>query len=131
MNEDISNLPEYREATIRTRKMFGELPLPKDRDNPTFPSSMVARWGYVYWREMEDGTLYGVLPMGYGKGRICGDLDHLGYAEFWCFENLLKAIEALRSWNPEKRAEVEGWVRHYPTRRMRIGGDPETEHLHR
>ena len=125
----ITDLKEYQNATRLTRSIHGEIPLPDARENPRISDQIIAEWGYVYWRELDDGTVYGILPMTFGKGRVCADLDPFGYAEFWCFDNLLDAIEALRSWNPETSDEVEGWMRHFPSHRRRIGGDPSTEHI--
>jgi hypothetical protein len=126
---DITQSKEYQAATCVTQSIFGDLPVPPPRRNPRYTDQQILLWGYVFWRELEDGTVLGVLPMTFGRGRICGGLDPLGYAEYWTYEHLPDAIAALKAWEPDNAPEKEGWVYHFPTRRRRIDGDPSTEHV--
>ncbi len=86
-------------------------------------------WGYVNWRIFDDGTIYAVMPMLLGNGRIVVDVDAYGSADFYCYDGVLTAIEALWAWNPDFQDEPSGWKRHYATGRRRPGGDPAKEFI--
>ncbi|MFK4132332.1 hypothetical protein ACI2KR_08565 [Pseudomonas luteola] len=98
-------------------------------NDPALNNEFLAKCGYVYWKDFGDHGIYGVMPTSFGKGRVCGDLDFGGYKEFWCFETLNGAIEALHGWDHNNSPEVEGWIRHVPSHRRRPNGDASLEHV--
>lgn len=85
--------------------------------------------GYVAWRALEDGEYLGVLPMTFGKGRLCAGLTHSGYEEGWCYESLLDAIAEMHRWTPGQEAEPSGWMRHPTSGRRRPDGDASKEYV--
>lgn len=129
----VSDLPEYRNAMLMLQQkgVEGAFPEPEERAGDVgYSDQQLLDWGYVYWRELPDGALYGVLSLSFGKGRICKDLCEDGYTDYWSFDNALDAAVALRDWTQSTQIEPEGWTMHHPSNRRRIKGDPSTEHIH-
>jgi hypothetical protein len=86
--------------------------------------------GYVAVRQVGDDWL-GVLPMTFGKGRLCSGLSFGGHEDLWCFESLQEALVAMYRWDPETEEEPTGWFRHPLTGRRRPQGDPFQEFVMR
>jgi hypothetical protein len=86
--------------------------------------------GYVAVRQVGDEWL-GVLPMTFGKGRLCSGLSFCGHEDLWCYESLPEALAAMHAWNPENEEEPTGWFRHPITGRRRPNGDSLQEYVAR
>jgi len=82
--------------------------------------------GYVAVRQVDDDWL-GVMPMTFGKGRICSGMNEMGYEDCWCYESVGQAVTAMNAWDPAKDKEPQGWMRHPYSGRRREGGDPANE----
>lgn len=87
-------------------------------------------FGYIAWRLLDCGSWVGVLPMTFGKGRLCIDLDYFGYADGYCYSSVKGAIEAMNTLDPQLEREPEGWMRHPSSGRRREGGDPTKEEVY-
>lgn len=98
-------------------------------NNYVFTDEQLRGMGYVFWRQFPDGEWAAVVPMTYGKGRICYQLNPAGYEDGWCYETIGQAITGLEAWDPEKDPEPTGWFRHPFTGRRREGGDPAKEYV--
>lgn len=85
-------------------------------------------FGYVAVRQVGDQWL-GVLPMTFGKGRLCAGLSWTGHEDMWCYETLVGALEAMQGWNPDDMDEPSGWFRHPVTGRRRPDGNPANEYI--
>jgi hypothetical protein len=83
--------------------------------------------GYVAWRQFETGEWAAVMPMTFGKGRICFDLSPSGYEDMWCFESLGAAVDALQAWDLAHDTEPSGWFRHPLSGRRRPNGNAGEE----
>lgn len=94
-----------------------------------FTEEQLAAWGYVYSRKLANGDWAGIMPMTFGKGRLCTGLNHGGYEDGWCYEVLMDAVMALANWDTEDAAEPEGWFRHPFTGRRRPDGDKSREYV--
>ncbi|MDU8352919.1 hypothetical protein RYA05_13740 [Pseudomonas syringae pv. actinidiae] len=128
----LADLPQYKDAmeTLQQQGIADILPIPEDRAKTAKYSDLtLLSWGYVYWRELQDGALYAVLPLSFGKGRVCKDLCKEGYTDFWSYDSVLGAIHALKDWEPMNHSEISGWTQHHPSNRRRVKGDPSTEHV--
>jgi hypothetical protein len=93
-----------------------------------FTDEQLRDWGYVAWRQV-DGLWLGVLPMTFGKGRLCADLNLTGFEDAWCYESLGQAVEAMLRWDPAVSDEPAGWFRHPYSGRRRPSGDVSKEHV--
>lgn len=85
------------------------------------------KMGYVAWRELPDGEWLGIVPMTFGKGRLCSGISHSGYEDAWCFPSLESAMLAMYKWGLPGHEEPQGWTRHPLSGRRREGGDPDKE----
>lgn len=97
--------------------------------NVHFTDDQLRRMGYVAWRQLDDGTWIGIVPMTFGKGRLCYDLGPAGYDHGYCYESLAGAIEGMTSFDPATMAEPFGWFRDLNNGRRRPGGDPAQEYI--
>lgn len=81
-------------------------------------------------RELPDGRVLSVLPMTFGKGRLCvqAHVFSLCYEDVWCYPSVPAAIAAMEAWDGE--GEPTGWHRHPATGRRRPEGDPAKEYVH-
>lgn len=101
-----------------------------DMQDTLFDEAYFLEQGYVAVRQAGDEWL-GVLPMPFGKGRLCSGLSFSGHENLWCYESLPEAIAAMNTWNPEEAEEPAGWFRHPLTGRRRPDGDPLKEFVQR
>lgn len=92
-----------------------------------YTEELIRSHGYVAWREIEPGEYLGVLPMTFGKGRLCTGLTVVGYELGYCYESLSAAIVAMHAFRPQEMAEPDGWFREVTSGRRREGGDPAKE----
>lgn len=79
-------------------------------------------------RILPDGRQAEVIPMTYGKARLCvGPADDAVYDDGWCYVSPTAAVLALRIWTGA--GEPVGWMRHPTSGRRRPGGDPTVEYV--
>lgn len=87
----------------------------------------------LYTRELDDGREISVLPMTFGKARICigpaPAISH-GYDDGWCYSSHFIAIAAAAAWDGEGDPP-DGWHRHIGSGRRREEGDPAREYVSR
>lgn len=88
---------------------------------------MLIEWGYVAWRYLDDGEVMGIMPMTFGKGRVCSGLSTSGYEDCWCFPSIEDALIGMNGYNPETDDEPTGWHRHPMSGRRREDCDPTKE----
>lgn len=55
--------------------------------------------------------------------------DDVGYDDRWCYQDLVLALAALRTWNPGEEPEPTGWHRHPNSGRRRPNGNPAKEYV--
>lgn len=88
--------------------------------------------GYWIERTLPDGQLAGVGPQLFGAAHIvrapAKDWNDEGaWAEQWMYSSVPGALTAFAEW--EGTGEPEHWIRHKPSNRRRIDGDPEKEFI--
>lgn len=111
---------------IKTRHPWIPYPPEMEGRGPMTDRELI-EMGYIFWM-MKGDELYGVIEATFGKGRVCKNLDYFGSEDFYCYESLKVAIEALSNWDPETCSEIQGWFRNFSTSRRRTDGDPEKEY---
>lgn len=89
----------------------------------------IKSWGYVAWRWLPDGELIGVVPMAFGNGRLCRDLNPFGCGDGYCYDGVLRAVHYMNVFDPEKESEPDGWKRHIQSGRRRPDGDKTKEYV--
>jgi len=91
----------------------------------------VLHMGYVVAKQLPDGTWIAVVPMSFGKGRLCSAISWSGYEDGWCYEKLEQAVVAMFEWDPDDTEEPDGWIRHISTGRRRPDGRASSEFVMR
>lgn len=87
----------------------------------------VLNMGYVYARLLSNGDWAGILPMTFGKGRLCSGINNGGHEDAWCYSSIERAILALDDWDTAIDDEPFGWMRHPTSGRRRENGLRENE----
>lgn len=82
--------------------------------------------GALYCRFIEDDREIAVMPMTFGKARLCIGNRYVGFEDGYCYANPVNALAAAALWSGEGDP-IEGWHRHLGTGRRRKDGDPEQE----
>lgn len=83
-----------------------------------------------YERVLDSGMRIQVVPMTFGKARLCiGPDQALWYDDGWCYDNPVIAIAQAITWDPEKDKEPDFWMRHIKTGRRRPDGDHSKEYV--
>lgn len=83
--------------------------------------------GYFARKTLPDGRIAALATMLYTTRLLWfhpGDQPR----EFWCYPHLVEAVAAFYVWDGEGDP-ADGWVKHHPSHRRRIDGDPATERI--
>ena len=87
-------------------------------------------YGLLASRSLPDARMLGVEPLTYGAARLCiGPENGQWWEDFWDYGTAAEALVAFRKWDPAQAAEPSGWVRHAPSGRRRLRGDPANEEV--
>jgi hypothetical protein len=81
----------------------------------------------LYHRFVDDDYEVTVIPMTYGKARLCyGPRGAPYYDNGFCYADPARAIEAAKVWDGQGDP-LDGWHRNPQTGRRRPNGDPTKE----
>lgn len=88
------------------------------------------RNGYLITMQAESGLVASLVATVVGGGQIViGGPE--GVTGRYSYADLGDALIAFMRWDTEHRlaGEPEGWIRHQPSNRRRVGGDPDQEYV--
>lgn len=99
----------------------------KSENHELITAEDVARMGYDYAHQLEDGTWLAVARMTFGKGRLFFKLDYIGFECCYCYKTVDEAVAAMLAFDPTKDDEPQGWYKDPMNNRIRPDGDASKE----